>query len=263
MSALRTSRPPTCLFVEDDPSAREVGIAQLQALGLRVVAANDGTAALQELHRLKPDLLVTDLCMPGMDGITLTRLVKKMMPTLPVVACSAVYPTSSGEAREMVRAGAEGFLPKPMRAGELHSLIASIIPLPANSRPEAKPPTRPDGLTELPAVGQEFAYEQLVAAKTRTHRATIALVGAAGDSFLDVRVPKSLVGPGDPMVMELKGRILVGDRVEDLKGRVTVRIGSRSATNVRTEVFRAEVISATSVEAWEALREYLALRTPS
>ena len=261
MTARRTT-PLTCLFVEDDEAAREVGVQQLQRLGLRVVAANDGTDALQKLTSIKPDLLVTDLSMPRMDGITLTRLVKKLMPDLPVVACSAIYPTESGAAREMLRAGAEGFLAKPMRAGDLRDLVASVVDLPANTGPAARVPPSDNGLVQVPGVGAEFSYEQLVTARTKTKTTTVALVGASG-RHLDLRATRGFVEPGANVQLELKGRVLVGDQVEDLKGRITLKILMRTQTNVRSEILRAQVLTATSVEAWEALREYLALRTVS
>lgn len=119
----------------------------------------------------------------------------------------------------------------------------------------------PDGLLLVPGVVAEYAYEQLVSARTKTHATSVALVGAAGKKHLEFRAPRGFIGPGDYLQLQLRGRILVGDEVVTLSGRVGVRIARRLATNVRSEMMSAEVLSATSVEAWEALREYLSLRS--
>ena len=58
----------TVMVVDDDPMARELMRATLQALGLQVVALPDGASALAEIAQHAPDALVLDLMMPGMDG---------------------------------------------------------------------------------------------------------------------------------------------------------------------------------------------------
>ncbi len=248
---------PVCLFVEDDAAAREFGAKQLQSLGLEVVVAKDGSAALKELVTLRPDLLVTDLCMPGMDGITLTRLVRKLMPSLPVVACSAIYPEESGAAREMVRAGAAGFLPKPLQARALRDLVCSVVEL----RSGATTPEGAGGLIELPGVGAEFAYEQLMRARTKTHVTTVALLRMAGRKHVEVRVPPSFVLPGERMLVQLRGQILVDEDMVKLTGRVGLTVSRELPASAAGHRVLAEVSTATSVDAWEALREYFRLRS--
>ena len=259
------SRAPLCLFVEDDDDARLLGSQQLELLGLRVVSARDGSAALEALTSITPDIVVTDLCMPGLDGVGLTRLFKHLHPSVPVVACSAIYPARSPEARELLRAGASVFLPKPLRREDLREPIHRLLGgrLGGSTVAPVKNPEGDsnDGQAELPGVGQEFVYEQLVVARTRTQTTTIALSGWKAGELL-VRTPLGFLAPGDRMRVELRGRVLVGDRVEDLAGQLLCRALRSLARRTRSEILAAEVTSATVPTALRALSEYLRLRTP-
>ena len=76
----------TILLVDDDPSVRKVVGDMLERSAHRVVAAADGAQALTALLARKDiELVVSDHCMPGMDGLTLTRRIKELRPDLPVV----------------------------------------------------------------------------------------------------------------------------------------------------------------------------------
>jgi CheY-like chemotaxis protein len=79
----------TILVVDDDPEVNEMTGWTLASLGYSVVSATNATDALAILQNGPAiDLLLTDVVMPGMDGITLTRRVKDICPAMPVVVVS-------------------------------------------------------------------------------------------------------------------------------------------------------------------------------
>ena len=102
----------TVLVIDDEP----VVVAALRRYIRRetsyaVVAATDPRAALEELTRTSPDVVITDLAMPGLDGLTVLRRVKDLDPTIEVLVMTAYG--SVDVAVEALRAGAFDFLTKP------------------------------------------------------------------------------------------------------------------------------------------------------
>ena len=75
--ALRGAKRPTVLLVEDDASTRMVLATQLSALGVDVVEAEDGRAALRRVASAQPDLIVLDVGLPGMDGFDLVSVLRR------------------------------------------------------------------------------------------------------------------------------------------------------------------------------------------
>jgi two-component system response regulator HydG len=108
---------PLVIVVDDDESAR-VGLgALLEQEGFQVVLAEDGLAGLARVRESAPDALVTDLHMPGMDGLELLRRARQVLPELIVVLV-----TASSDVEPAVLAmkeGAEHYLTKPVRLDEL------------------------------------------------------------------------------------------------------------------------------------------------
>ena len=75
----------TIMVVDDDPDSRETLAWLLDQSGYLVEVVGDGALALSRLERRLPDLLVTDLEMPGMSGLDLIRKVHARYPSLPVI----------------------------------------------------------------------------------------------------------------------------------------------------------------------------------
>jgi DNA-binding response OmpR family regulator len=84
------SHPPILLVVEDDESSRAMYSEYLQSAGYWVLDAADGARALQLAREYRPNLVVTDLTMPGIDGWQLARALKATAGTPPVIAVSGV-----------------------------------------------------------------------------------------------------------------------------------------------------------------------------
>src|SRR5947209_7531413 len=83
------------LIVDDDAGVRDVTSQVFAEVGYKVETAVDGADALRVVGRFHPDLLITDLRMPGMSGFELLVIVREQFPHLPVIAISGEY---SGDA---------------------------------------------------------------------------------------------------------------------------------------------------------------------
>jgi signal transduction histidine kinase len=116
------------LIVEDEEDTRELLIASLRQCGADVTAAASVAEALESLDRALPDVLVSDLAMPGEDGYSLIRKVRARDPEaggkIPAAALTAY-----ARAEDRVRALASGFqrhLPKPVDPADLIGMVASL-----------------------------------------------------------------------------------------------------------------------------------------
>jgi DNA-binding NtrC family response regulator len=110
------------LVVDDEVNARNALGELLRDEGYAVESAADGFKALGKMEDFAPDLVLTDLKMPGMDGIQLLRRVHEQDPDLPVIVMTAF-----GEVETAVgamRAGARDYLSKPVNFGELDAVLA-------------------------------------------------------------------------------------------------------------------------------------------
>ena len=79
------------LVVDDDESVRQVSKLVLASQGYEVITAENGFDALQLLRLALPNLIITDLSMPGMSGFELLSVVRRRFPHLPVIAISGAY----------------------------------------------------------------------------------------------------------------------------------------------------------------------------
>jgi excisionase family DNA binding protein len=116
---------PTVLVVDDDESVREMLSMSLSAAAYEVVTASDGSTALAALQRTPCDLLMADLKMPGMDGLTLIREARKRSPTLPVVIVTGL--PSEASAIEAIDIGVSGYLTKPFVVSKLLDVVARAL----------------------------------------------------------------------------------------------------------------------------------------
>jgi CheY-like chemotaxis protein len=110
------------LVVDDDVNLRELLLETLDGIGYRASGATDGIDALQKLKEEKVDLVITDIKMPGMDGIALLKKIRRYYPELPVLFITGVAtPEIIG------RALPDGFLAKPFRISHLEELIEDAL----------------------------------------------------------------------------------------------------------------------------------------
>ncbi|MEK6587522.1 MAG: response regulator transcription factor [Chloroflexota bacterium] len=114
----------TILIVEDEDNIREVVRRYLEREGFQVCEAADGYSALDLIAEQEPDLIVMDLMLPGIDGLTLTRQLRQRS-RVPVIML-----TARGETSDRVRGldlGADDYMPKPFSPRELVSRIHAIL----------------------------------------------------------------------------------------------------------------------------------------
>lgn len=87
---------PRILVVDDQTPVRAAIVLALQAKGFDVAAADSGQSGLTKFGQSDFDLLIADLFMPGIDGVTLIKALRKRNPSFPVIAMSGVLLGTSG-----------------------------------------------------------------------------------------------------------------------------------------------------------------------
>jgi DNA-binding NtrC family response regulator len=105
------------LVVDDEPEMVENCTRLLRRIGYRVLATTDAERALALLESERPDLLLTDLKMPGVDGMDLLRRARELDPALPVIVVTAFASIESAVAA--IKAGAFDYLPKTFSVDQL------------------------------------------------------------------------------------------------------------------------------------------------
>jgi len=125
---------PRLLLVDDDTSLLRLLTLRLEANGYEVATATSGEGALEAMAEARPELVITDLRMEGMDGMALFHLLRERHPGLPVLILTAHG--SIPEAVEATREGVFGFLGKPFDADELLTEIQRALSLGGERRAE-------------------------------------------------------------------------------------------------------------------------------
>jgi len=118
------------IYLVDDSTTMLMSLkAVLEKAGHQVMTASDGRKGIELVQKAgKPDLVITDLNMPGMDGITMIRELRKL-PTMrftPILMLT----TESQQAKRMEakKAGATGWLVKPVSAKDLLAVLQRVLP---------------------------------------------------------------------------------------------------------------------------------------
>jgi len=117
----------TIMIVDDSASIRKVVRLTLEAQGFDVIDAIDGVDALKKLNGVKINLLITDVNMPNMDGITLVKEMKKL-PDYKFTPMMMLTTESSDEKKNQGRdAGAKAWLVKPFQPPILLNAVSKLI----------------------------------------------------------------------------------------------------------------------------------------
>lgn len=117
------------LVVDDRPVNRLVIVSMLEPLGFEAIEASNGSEGLEKARKYQPDLIITDLVMPIMDGFAMTKQLRQLesLANIPIVASSAsVFNFNRQQSRE---AGCNDFLPKPVQTSELLDLLKDYLQL--------------------------------------------------------------------------------------------------------------------------------------
>jgi two-component system cell cycle response regulator DivK len=115
------------LYIEDNPENRLLVKRVLEVEGYHVVEADSGSTGMQKAETLRPDLVLMDINLPGIDGYELTHRLKQMphLAGVPVVAMTANV--MKGDREKTLAAGCDGYIQKPIDVDQLPLQIARFI----------------------------------------------------------------------------------------------------------------------------------------
>jgi DNA-binding NtrC family response regulator len=113
------------LVVDDDQKMASTLVKALQSLGYRCRAALSGDEGLNYIHQERFDLVLTDLVMPGFDGITFVKSIKTISPNIPIIMMTGHG--SVDTAVQAMKAGAFDYLTKPVRLDELQVHVEQAL----------------------------------------------------------------------------------------------------------------------------------------
>jgi len=179
----------TVLVVDDEATIREVIRRYLERDGFKVREAGDGFAALDALAESLPDLIVLDLMLPGIDGLSLTRQLRTPKPggehdarqRIPIVML-----TARGETSDRIRGldlGADDYLAKPFSPQELVSRIRAVLRRAGELAPAEGQELIFDGLQLDPTARTAVVNGQPVALTAKEFDLLHYLMAHAGEVF--------------------------------------------------------------------------------
>lgn len=115
------------LIVEDHSITQRVLSKRLRDAGYEVVTANDGLEALAVLADFVPDLIISDIAMPGMDGLTLLKRVREDERFISTPFLMLTTSVLDQHRQDAIDSGASGFLEKPVSSWELDATVRKLL----------------------------------------------------------------------------------------------------------------------------------------
>ncbi len=115
------------LVVEDRPDALNLLTQQLEILGIAVILATDGREGVKKAIEEKPDLILMDIRMPGMDGREATRKIRSNPETKDIPILATTVLSREAELAECIEAGCNDYIVKPFTPKQLVSRIEKLL----------------------------------------------------------------------------------------------------------------------------------------
>lgn len=115
------------LVIEDNPANLDLVVALLEIIGLDVISAMTAEDGIELAKAESPDLILMDISLPGMDGLTATRIIREDAKTskIPVVAMSSH--AMKGDKEKAIEAGCMGYIMKPLDTKEFIKYVEKVI----------------------------------------------------------------------------------------------------------------------------------------
>ena len=115
------------LVVEDNAQNMRLIEMTLRKGGYTLLKATDGVEALDMATRLRPDLIIMDIQLPGMNGVEVTARLRRMpeFKTIPIIAVTAY--AMKGDEEKFAKAGCDAYLAKPINTRELPGVVAELL----------------------------------------------------------------------------------------------------------------------------------------
>jgi CheY-like chemotaxis protein len=161
------------LVVEDHPQSRFILLEQLKTLGVEPVGLSDGAAALAEVVRQSPALILMDCHMPDMDGYETARRIRQReaeqgLPHVPIIAVSSA--SDAQHLKMCVGSGMDGVLKKPLRLEELQAILQVWLEQALHPADEAAAAREESPEIDLRALYQASMAEDILATEQAIQR---------------------------------------------------------------------------------------------
>ncbi|MDR4505036.1 MAG: response regulator [Candidatus Scalindua sp.] len=115
------------MVVEDNEKNRKLMRVILKSKGYNVIEATTGEEAISALKKQKPDIILMDIQLPGIDGITLAKQIKEDANTndIPIIAVTAF--AMKGDEQKILSSGCNGYISKPIDTHELINIMEQYL----------------------------------------------------------------------------------------------------------------------------------------
>ncbi len=145
--------PRTVLLAEDDRAIRHALERALTLEGYRVTAVADGTEALAQAHSGRPDVLVLDVMMPGVDGLQVCRELRAEGDSTPILMLTALVETAERIAG--LDAGADDYVVKPFDVEEVFARLRALLRRTGREETDTREETGTRGETDTASPGAD------------------------------------------------------------------------------------------------------------
>jgi len=117
----------TVLVIEDTPANMKLVAMLLERVGYRVLQAPDAVTGIALAQEQRPDLILMDIQLPGMDGLEATRLLKANAATRQIKVVALTAFAMKGDEQRMLLAGCDGYIAKPIQYKEFLAEVARLL----------------------------------------------------------------------------------------------------------------------------------------